>query len=406
MLRNLAAILFATAMVAAILPPGYGAYIGSYIVMAVSLVGFALYAWPQRQIFLMPPAMAILVAIALVSLTLPFVYRGPQDLMAPVLLLPMLSAIGLAILGTSARWIPNGTQVAALCLSAAAIALLGGVYEQYVLGAYRVGLGNNPIHYGTIAAILGNLALIGIISGRSPMRYVFFLGPLFGLGAAFISGSRGPMLGSLIMTAVSLPFLSLWLWKEVWFRVAAMIFIVAGALAFVIFMGSANGRAFLLFEGATNIFRFTGGHDDIRAGLYISSLHAGAASPVFGHGLGQLMDTARLMFPQLPEVHHLENLHADWANFLVMAGGLGVLAYFLLLFSPLLLLVDQKGRSDRFLVLAVIMLSTGQLVMGLSNAMFGVLPQTILFATFLGYLMAYRQRAAYRAPAQGTKQER
>jgi O-antigen ligase len=45
----------------------------------------------------------------------------------------------------------------------------------FVLGIYRPGLGNNPIHFASLSAMSGCLAMVGVASGRSPWRYLFLL---------------------------------------------------------------------------------------------------------------------------------------------------------------------------------------------------------------------------------------
>jgi O-antigen ligase len=136
-----------------------------------------------------------------------------------------------------------------------------------------------------------------------------------------------------------------------------------------------------------DIFCFTGGSDDIRAALYASALEILKTSPLVGVGLGQIMLTAETMFPNLVVGTRLENLHADWANFVAMGGTLGLLAWLQLLAAPLLLLVDRRARDDRPIVLGAILLATGQFSLGVSNATFGILPQTVIYAVALGYFL-------------------
>ena len=63
-----------------------------------------------------------------------------------------------------------------------------------------------------------------------------------------------------------------------------------------------------------------------------------------------------------------------------------------LLAAPLLLLRDPQTRQDRPIVLGAALLSTGQLVLGVSNATFGILPQTVIYAVALGYFLVCARR--------------
>lgn len=390
---NLSAFLLIFTLISGVALPGYAAYIGAYAAMGASILALLIYGWRERDVFIRPFSLALLSAIALVGLTLPFVYRGEPDLMAPVLILPMLIAPAMAMLGRPARIVPAPLHFAFLCLLAVTVALAGGLYERFTLDIYRPGLGNNPIHYATLAAIVGNMALVGLVSTTSPWRYIFLAGPLMGLAAAVIADSRGPMAGSIAMLAAGLALLTLWHWRERAFRRILVVVVLIGAAALASLVMQGNPRVLALFDGNVfNIFRFTGGSDDIRVALYISALEALKTAPVFGLGLGQIMVTAETLFPDLVVGTGLENLHADWANFAAMAGGLGLAAYLLLLAAPLLLLLDPKIRRERAIVLGAVMLAVGQASLGVSNAMFGVLPQTVIYATMLGYLAALARR--------------
>ena len=392
LLRNFSAILLLSALVATIVPPGYAAYIGSYATILLSFVAIAVFSSRERDVLVTPPALAIYGAIVLVSLTLPLVYQGSQDLLAPIMLLPMLSAVALATLARPAGFVPDGTIFASICLFAAAIAAAGGIYEHYVLGVARPGLGNNAIHYASLAVMAGGMALVGVASGLSPWRYLFLFGPTLGLSAATVSGSRGAMVGAAAMAAAAVPFVMHWLWQERLFRIAALSAFGLSAATLALLVGSGNQRVMGIFTSAFDIFQFTGSIDDIRAGLYSSAIRAFIESPVYGHGLGQLMQTTRETYSDQAIMHQLGDLHADWANFAVMAGTFGLVAYILLLAAPLLLLLDPKARGDRSIVLGVALLVTGQLILGISNATFGILPQTMIYAVMLAYLMIRTRR--------------
>lgn len=399
MLSRLASLLLVIAIAATILLPGYPAYIGAYIALFAAILALLVYGGRERAVFSHPTSLAILAAILLVGGPLPFVYRGPQDLLAPVLILPMLATIALGVLARPARWVPSPTVFGLICLIGSLIALVGGSYEHFVLGIYRPGLGNNPIHYATLAAMSGCLAMVGVISSTAQWRYLFLLGPVFGLGCAVIADSRGPMLGALAMSAVGILALTVWLWREGLFRVAVLISsgIAGGVIVYLV--GSGNTRVASIVQNGLDIFRFTGGSDDIRAALYASAIEILRTSPLVGVGLGQIMVRAETQFPNLVSGTGLENLHADWANFAAMTGALGLLAWLLLLAAPLLLLVDRGARQDRPIVLGAILLTTGQFTLGVSNATFGILPQTVIYAVGLGYFLV---RARLQPPAIGS----
>jgi len=392
--RYLSRTLLLLALFLGVALPGLAAYTGAYIALVLSALALVLFAWPERQTFSHPTARAILLALALVSATLPFVYQGEADLMAPVFILPMLVSIALGLLARPLDWTPSASVMATICLLAAFVAFVAGAYEDVVLGVRRVGLGNNPIHYGTLAAMVGGMALVGVVAVQSRWRYVFLLGPIFGIGAAILSGSRGPLVGALALAGIGTLFLLYWYRADRLLRISVAVVVVIGVALVSYLVATGNDRITNLASTALNIFRFTGGSDDIRAALYGSAIHVLGQSPIFGVGLGQSMQAAQELYPEQTEVFGLENLHADWANFAAMAGGLGLLAWLLLLLAPLLLLRDRAARRDRPIVLGAVLLVTGQATLGVSNAMFGVLPQTVMYAVLLGYLFARARRLA------------
>lgn len=377
---------------AMILLPGYAAYIGAYTAIVAAILAFLAYGWRERAVFFHPTSLAIAGAIMLVGGAVPFVYRGPQDLLGPVLILPMLTTIALGALARPAKWVPSPAVFASICLFGSLAALIGGVYEHFALGLYRPGLGNNPIHYASLAAMSGCLAMVGVVSSYAPWRYLFLLGPVFGLGCAVVADSRGPMLGALVMSAVGMLALTVWLWQDRLFRIALLISVGLAAGVTVYLMGSGNARVASIVQTGLDIFRFTGGSDDIRAALYASALEILRTSPLVGVGLGQIMVTAETMFPNLVVGTGLENLHADWANFAAMGGTLGLFAWLLLLAAPLLLLTERKALQKRSIALGAILLTTGQFALGASNATFGILPQTVIYAMALGYLLMWARR--------------
>lgn len=395
---DLASTLLFVAVAAAILPPGYPAYIGAYVALVAALLALLVYGWRERAAFVHPSALAVAGALALVTAALPFVYRTATDLQAPLLILPVMSAVALGLLARPARRVPSPSTFGIICLIAAFIAVVGGAYELFVLGNYRPGLGNNPIHYGSLAAMAGGLALVGVVGSQSAWRYLFLLGPVFGIGAAAISDSRGPMLAALILSTAGIALLAVWLWRETVFRIAVLITgaIAGGGLAYLV--ASGNVRIARIVQSGIDIFHLTGGPDDIRAALYASAIEILKQSPLVGVGLGQIMVTAETMFPNLVAPAALGDLHADWANFAAIAGGLGLVAYILLLVAPLLLLLDARARQDRPTVLGAVILTVGQLALGISNATFGILPQTTIYGVALGYFLVRARRLATAQP--------
>lgn len=74
------------------------------------------------------------------------------------------------------------------------------------------------------------------------------------------------------MGKVGMAVLTPWLWRDRLFRIAILAGAAIAAGAVVYLAGSGSGRVAGILNSGTNIFRLTGGSDDIRAALYASAL--------------------------------------------------------------------------------------------------------------------------------------
>jgi len=378
-------------------------HIADYIALAAGAVGLVI-AIVQRDAILRDKAWwALLGALALLALTLPFVYRSSQDLVPILALLPFLAVAGIAYLVAQSEPLLQPFALPMLCLIGAVTAALVGLSEYIASAGSRVGAGNNPIHYGGIAVLLGFMALTGLCVGRSAWRLVFLLGPLAGMAAAIMSGSRGPMLAGMAMAVASMPMLVYWYRRE-WALLVAIVIMVLGVPALTLISGSSL-RALKAFSDLTQatVGAMNSGAaadaaapalDSIRVAMYKSALQQFLDSPIYGQGFGQILNLARAAHPEYRALETLDHLHSDIADFAALGGMLGLLAYGLIIVAPLLNLhLREHTPNARMVALGSALLATGYLTLGLTNAMFGVLPQTVLFVVLLGYLIALRRRA-------------
>jgi len=371
---------------------GTAPFVADYVVLAAGLVGLVLALATRDELLKSWPSRLLLLALVLVSITIPFVYHSEADLLplaafAPLLLVPGVAAL----LQRSPEWL-SPYAFAMACLAGAIAACLVGLAEFAAVEGARAGAGNNPIHYGGIATMLGFMALTGVVAGRSPIRLIFLLGPVAALIAVLLSGSRGPLMAWAALAVVSAPLILWWNRRD---RLLLGVVALAAIAAGVVLATSSSNRA--IGELSTFITALTSGGmnstDVVRSAMYQSAWEALVDSPIVGQGFGQVMDFARARFPDAG-IADLEHLHSDIGNFAAMAGMLGVVAYGLALLTPLSLLVPAAARNNRPLVLGSLMLVVGYGVLGLTNTMFGILPQTMLFVLFLGYLMALQAKPA------------
>lgn len=382
---------------------GTAPFVADYVVIVCGLIGLGLGLVGRSRSLVAPAAITIYAALALLAASVPFVYRGPMDLLPLLACLPLLAAPGIAALleraGDRAGLWLGAHGLPLLCLFGVASAVGMGLWEAYSTGTPRAGVGNNPIHFGGITTVLGFLALVGMLSNGARWRVLYLAGPALAMVGVVLSGSRGPLLAWLALAGVSLPILLIGFrsWRLTLATIAAL------ALGGVLF-ASLAGDSYLLqrllivpsslvaalgaADPGTAMLGFVTANDPFRAALLESGWQALQSSPIVGIGYGQIMPLVRELYPDMTALHTLENLHSDFADFAALGGVLGIASYFLLLLSPLAVLKGVSLRNRPGLWLGAIVLVVSYATLGLTNAMFGVLPQTALFAVALAHLMA------------------
>ena len=383
-MRNTTGYLCGALLLSGLVLAGIAAYVAAYVTMAAMLIGLTRgNAGFPRQI--LPVYGIVVFGYALIVASLPFVYRSPVDLMAPLALLPLLLMPGVErLLGSAPRQF-TAVTFASLCLAGAALGVAAGIAEMLILHPTRVGVWNNPIHFASLTMLLGFMALVGIPENPSRLRLLYLGGPLLGMGAALLSGSRGPVFAAGLMGLASIPFLLLWAPRDR----RPLAIVAAGMIALIVALSAlGRSRAASVLEAIASIWQngLAGAGDVIRSAMYQSAQQAFQQSPVFGHGYGQIMSAAIAVAS--PEQQELmagyDTLHSDIANFAVLAGSLGLLAYAAFIIAPLALLRANPPAVR----LGATILSSGFFALGLTNGMFGLLPQTVLYAMLLGCLCA------------------
>jgi len=381
-LLPLAAILMTAALV---FPPVAG-YQAVYLTIGagVILLGFAV----SRDGHWLPPVHYRLLALSLALLLGVAVAAGarPGDWTAALIILLLLPGAGVIGAARVAPGLVSAQAIGLFCLIGAAIGVAFGLFE--VLGGEaRAGVGNNPLHYSALVVMIGLASLVGFVGNPGPARYIYLLGPGLALAATILSGSRG----TLLATVVAAPIL---VGMVVWWHRTDKVLVgltVAAVLALIpalVFVGQ-DSRAVEIFglfragltEGLAVI-------DEQRVDLYSSALRAFADAPFLGHGYAGFMNAAERYMTESTVARDFDHLHNDPLDFAVIGGAVGLVAYACVLAAPLAalrLVGNPAARPSMFLGMA---LALGYLLLGMTNAMFGVLPQTVLFGVLLGCVVA------------------
>jgi O-antigen ligase len=101
--------------------------------------------------------------------------------------------------------------------------------------------------------------------------------------------------------------------------------------------------------------------------------------------------SAAAFAPPGPGYAPSSHLHNDLADFAVIGGLLGLICYGLLLAAPFAGGLATRGRHRHAALYLGVLASLGYLSMGLTNAMFGILTQTVVYGVLLALIAALAQ---------------
>lgn len=352
-----------------------------------------------RIAFKSPAVLLPLIAGALILLALLITTREPSNLVPVVLFMPLILIAPVAtVLGSGRKITADHIALFALVGSFAAMAL--ALIDSRLLGIGRAGQSvNNPIHFAAVSVVIGFIALAGLYAVNRFVRMAALLGPLFGLVAAALSGSRGPLLAFPVMLVVVLLVLLFQRvnGRQAWVITAGLVVLGVGTLIWMWqspLVSSVPGIGDVILYLRDGAVRDSSSGE--RAAMYQGGLRALMDSPWFGHGANFVGAAAELSanpatFPRY------EHLHSDLLDFGALAGALGLAAYALFIAAAPVSacrLVDPKNRGMAQLVAFPV--AAGYLVLGLTNATIGVIAQTIVLAVVCALV-------TYLSPAQASK---
>ncbi|MBJ3785047.1 O-antigen ligase family protein [Devosia sediminis] len=355
---------------------------GNTIFLIVGALGLLL-AWPgstqhvRRPIVWMPLFALGLLAVAYLAAA------GFDGLVGVLYFAPMLAV--LPLLG----WLGAGS--ASTHVSLIGVSALGGatgaaimaIIEVQATGTTRAGeMVANPIHFADVALLVGMVALVGAATISSHQRFIFVVAPLMAAIAVVLSGTRGAVVAYAAMIIVALVTAACV--RLVPRRVLALSVIalgLVGVVAVVLGAGqlSAISRITSDFAAAMLNGLPTGASTDLRMQMYAAGFQAFLAAPIFGHGPIDFTNVASALangaFSGTP------HLHNDIVDMAASAGIFGLVAYGLLLLAPIVEALRAPPSAHRsFTIVLTVTLVAGFFVMGLTNAMFGILTLTTTFA--------------------------
>ena len=385
--------------------------VGSYVVLALALLcGVALWRPGASSLLRGQPAVLLFAgAFALLLGAFATTARTPEDLKYALNFLPFLLAAPVYLVARDHAGRDAIRWFAVLCLLGAALALAVAVIEVRYTGHRRaVGSFSNSNVFGRMALLLGFLSLSGLFVTRHLLRWLFYLGPVFGVVATVLAGARGAF--------IALPFMLVIFAVAFFFQPQArrhlVAFLVVGAICVVVTVTAAHLANLARFTEMFDLIvqALTSGTSDdksttIRLAFYSAGLAAFIEAPWLGHGWASLANAA---FAQIPAAEYdaalvrFFHFHSDVVDFGVAAGLVGILAYAMMIFAPVVgAISSQRGELFLVRIYAATLLTVTYLIFGLTDMTIGYdLPTTsfaILSAVILGSFHTPSDRDADRA---------
>lgn len=348
----------------------------SYLAILSALAGLALTEPKRLRAWSVDWGMMMLVAaFVVIAAAFSLSANDISDLAAIGDFLILLVALPAYLVFRLAARRSAALTVAVAAWIGAAIAVISGGYEVYVLNLGRATGGFTPIYFSDIGAALGFVALLGILAPGPKWRWLLVSGPLLGLACVQLGGTRGALVGIAVLALVA-GVAVLRRWPKHWWH----LLLGVGAAAAIIIAVAATIDISRLAAVPALIAQALGGGETSDASLnyrlefYSAGFQAFLASPVFGHGWWERFPAALpYMSPEAAALYvgPVSHLHNDMINFASAAGLLGLLAYGLMMLAPMVSAWRSPHDSQRpFRLAASAAMSLGFLAFGLSDAVF------------------------------------
>jgi O-antigen ligase len=373
---------------------------GNIIFLVVGAVSVIL-MWPsaieqlRRPVAWMPLSGLVLIALAYGA------SAGLDGLTGLLYFAPVLAIWPMTTLlrGTDVQEL--GPYLAMLAVCGTSGAAIMALQDLQLTGTGRAG-GQiaNPIHFADVALLVGFLALIGMAFVRSLWRLIFLVAPAMALVAVALSGTRGAIVAfvaMIIFAAASAVAVRLVNQRLALLGLAVLI----GASAVFLALGGSQISGIQRVIGDISDTLANGAPADrstqVRLQMYLGGYRAFLESPIFGQGPLDFTAVADgLVDAPFSGAPHLHNDVVDMA---ASGGILGLVAYMLLLSAPIVDAWRAPPSSIRpWTIILAVTLVGGFFVMGLTNAMFGILNITTTFAAICVIVGMLASPSAIHAP--------
>jgi O-antigen ligase len=355
---------------------------GNTLFLAAGAIGLLL-MWPEAIVQVRRPIVWMqLTGLGLVGVAYG-VSAGIEGLVGLVYFAPLLAVWPLVTLLRECERSEVALLVGVLALCGASGAAIMAIFEVQATGTTRAGeMVANPIHFADVALLVGFASLVGVLAIKSTWKFVFLLAPAMALIAVLLSGTRGAVVAFVAMLVIAVVTGAIVrLYSRRWWLILGICLSIAVAAFLMLGGAQTSGFQRVLVDIAATLSSGvpTDTSTAIRLQMYLGGLRAFLEAPIFGHGpLAFTAVADRLADQPFGGAPHLHN---DLADMAASAGIFGVVAYGLFLLAPIVEIIrapDKPAKKAGIVLVATLV--GGFFVMGLTNAMFGILTVTVTFA--------------------------
>ena len=355
---------------------------GNTLFLAAGAIGLLL-MWPEAIVQVRRPIVWMqLTGLGLVGVAYG-VSAGIEGLVGLVYFAPLLAVWPLVTLLRESERSQVALLLGVLALCGASGAAIMAMFEVHATGTTRAGdMVANPIHFADVALLVGFASLVGVLAIKSTWKFVFLLAPAMALIAVLLSGTRGAVVAFVAMLAIAaVTGAIVRLYSRRWWLILGICLSIAVAAFLMLGGAQTSGFQRVLADIAATLSSGvpTDTSTAIRLQMYLGGLRAFLEAPIFGHGpLAFTAVADRLADQPFGGAPHLHN---DLADMAASAGMFGVVAYGLFLLAPIVEIIrapDKPAKKAGIVLVATLV--GGFFVMGLTNAMFGILTVTVTFA--------------------------
>lgn len=382
----------------------------AYVAIPFALLGTIL-NWNQSTAHaLLKQTWLRMFALGFVLLAIAFASIGDRQNLASIgdfLYFPLAFLFAVAL--TSLRGRIGTMGFCWLLLAGVAAAAIVGICDVYLLGKGRAnGLSNSPIHFADFSVILGFMAMGGTLIPKARRTWPLLAGPILGLVAATLAGTRAAFVVALVLAVVFALFVFLRRPEALRLKTGAVITVASG-LVLIAVLGHLAGYT-RPYETLVVLRELVSGEavgdasSAYRLEMYRAGLMAFWHAPIFGYGWHNQIAAA---LPYMSEfgregyaTEQWSYLHNDLLGFAVSAGVFGIAAYLLWLFAPFVALkqVPDDNHSTVRLYL-VTTLVFGLVASGTTDVLFMTeLSKMFLVAMPVAIVMLCRDTASRTTP--------